>query len=71
MHLTISIKKELANHINKFSKRLNKSRSFIITQALEDWIQKHQKDGSWPENFFDFEPVDDVPDFKALSRELK
>ena len=69
MNLTIYLKKELANKINELSKSLNRSRNSIINEALEQLVKKYES-RPWPENFFDFEPVTDVPDFKALRKEL-
>ena len=70
MNFSIYLKKELADKVNALSKSLKRSRNSIINEALEQWIKKHES-RSWPENFFDFEPVSDVPDFKTLRKELK
>ena len=70
MTLTIYINKELAEQMNTLSKALNRSRNSIIHEAIERWI-KEQTEKPWPDNFFDFEAVLDVPDFKATRKELK
>lgn len=70
MNFTVYIKKELAEQISRLSKTLKKSRNSIINEAVEQWVRKHEY-RTWPENFFDFEAVIDVPDFKKLRKELK
>jgi Ribbon-helix-helix protein, copG family len=70
MNITIYIRKELANQINKLCRRFNKSRNSVINEALEHWIQEHET-RKWPENFFDFEPIVEVPNFKSLRKEFK
>ena len=46
------------------------SRNSIVTEALCDWIQAYRS-SRWPEGFFDFTPMDDVPDFKELRSDLQ
>lgn len=38
--------------------------------ASEEWLEQHAS-SSWPKNFFDFEPLTDVPDFRQLRKDLK
>lgn len=70
MNFTVYLKKELSEQINKLSKILNKSRNSIINEAVEQWVRRHEH-REWPENFFDFKAVTDVPDFKKLRKEVK
>ena len=70
MNFNIYLKKELADKVSELSQALNRSRNSIINEALEYWVKKHER-RAWPKNFFDFEPISDVPNFKALRKELK
>ncbi len=69
MNLTVYVKKELAEQVNKLSKTLNKSRNSIINEALELWLKQHGP-REWPAHFFEFEPVSDIPDFTSLRESL-
>ncbi len=33
--------------------------------------EKEHPSNSWPEGFFDFPPLEDIPDFKAFRKDLK
>lgn len=70
MTFTIYINEELAQRVMRLSKSLKRSRNSIITEALEEWLNKHT-DKPWPKGFFDFEPIEDVPDFEALRKKNK
>lgn len=52
------------------AKSLHRTRNSIINEALEEWMNKHSK-AKWPENFFDFSPIKEVPDFKSFRKDLK
>lgn len=41
-----------------------------MLKSLGRILEKHTQ-SNWPSGFFDFEPVNDVPDFKALRKDLK
>lgn len=70
MNFNIYIKKEIGDKINNAAKHFHKSRNSIVNEALEEWLKNHTKT-EWPENFFDFSPAEDVPDFKTLREDLK
>lgn len=69
MKLNIYLKEETRNKINKAAKKLHRSRNSIINEALDEWLEKHFP-SQWPQGFFDFEPITDVPDFKEFRKEL-
>lgn len=69
MNVIICLNQQLARKVAVLCKTLNRSRNSIITEALELYIKQQPK--PWPEHFFDFDPIPDVPDFKALSRNQK
>lgn len=70
MNFNIYVNKKTGERIAKAAKNLHRSRNSIITEALDEWLNSHvRKD--WPKKFFDFSPVENVPDFKALREELK
>ncbi len=66
MTFAICARKELAEKMKRRSKSLGR-RDGIINEALEKRFFKNTK--KWPEGFFDFEPIEDVPDFEALRKE--
>lgn len=70
MNFNIYLNKGIGEQITKVAKKLHKSRNSIITEALEEWLGKYSS-AQWPKHFFDFEPVLDVPDFKAMRSDLK
>lgn len=70
MTFTIYVNKELAEKIMQTSKSLRRSRNSIINEALEDWLSKNTSK-TWPEGFFDFEPIKDVPNFEELRKNAK
>lgn len=46
------------------------SLNFIIRQAISEQIEKHVP-SQWPKHYFDFEPIIDIPDFRAFRKHLK
>jgi len=70
MNFNIYVKKNLGEKVNKTALSLRRSRNSIISEALEEWLDRHTS-SSWPKDFFDFEPIKDFPDPKKLRKELK
>lgn len=70
MNFNIYIKKDNGERVTRLAKALNRTRNSIINEALEEWLEKHTKT-KWPKAFFDFSPIEDVPDFKSLRKDLK
>mgnify|MGYP003394651694 CR=1 FL=1 len=70
MNFNTYLKKEIAEQVTKLAKKLQRSRNSIISEALEQWLERYQK-SKWPKGFFDFEPLEDLPDFKGYRNELK
>jgi hypothetical protein len=70
MNFNIYVKKGIGDQVARIAKKLHRSRNSIITEALEEWLGKYNN-AEWPKHFFDFEPVVDLPDFKAMRSDLK
>lgn len=69
MNFNVYVPKELGIKLKKAIKELHCSRNSIITEALQEWLGRHLP-VQWPKGFFDFSPIEDVPDFKALRSNL-
>lgn len=70
MNFNVYLKKDTGKRVTQLAKSLHRSRNSIITEALEEWLENHTKT-KWPKNFFDYSPIEDVPDFKSLRSDLK
>ncbi|MEI8366290.1 MAG: hypothetical protein WCF65_07705 [Parachlamydiaceae bacterium] len=70
MNFNVYLKKEIGVKITQVAKCHQRTRNSIVNEALEEWLGKHAKT-EWPENFFDFLPIKDVPNFKSLRQDLK
>lgn len=53
----------------KASKKLHRIRNSIVNEAVKEWHNNHDY-SPWPKDFFDFDPIADVPDFKELRKNL-
>ncbi len=69
MNFNVYVSKELSVQLNIAVKKLHCSRNSIITEALNDWLDRHLP-AEWPGGFFDFPPIEGVPDFKTFRRDL-
>lgn len=70
MNFNVYLNKKTGEKISLIAKNLHRSRNSIINEALDEWVSRHYQ-SSWPPGFFDFEPIEDVPDFKSLRNDLK
>jgi hypothetical protein len=70
MNFNVYINKSTGERVTEMAKALHRSRNSIINEALEEWLNTHKK-SQWPEGFFDFDPLEDVPNFKQLRKNLK
>lgn len=70
MNFNVYLNKSTGEKISKIAKNLKRSRNSIINEALEEWLETHTS-SKWPSHFFDFEPIEDMPDFKELRSDLK
>ncbi len=70
MNFNVYIPKDKGDKITKVAKTMHRSRNSIINEALDEWLGRHLP-SKWPSKFFDFKPIDDVPDFKLIRSELK
>lgn len=61
MNFNIYLSKDLGSKISHIAKAQRRSHNSIISEALEAWIRENEDD-NWPSGFFDFEPIDDVPE---------
>lgn len=69
MNFNIYVPKEIGFKLSQAAKALHCSRNAIVTEAINQWLQKHTSP-NWPATFFDFAPLQDVPNFKALRSDL-
>jgi hypothetical protein len=69
MNFNVYVNKKTGERITRVAKSLHRSRNSIITEALDEWLDSHTQ-SKWPKGFFDFTPIDDVPDFKETRKEL-
>lgn len=69
MNFNVYLREEMGSKIKKAAKKLHRSRNSIITEALDEWLEKHYNT-HWPKDFFDFEPLEDVSDFKEFRKDL-
>lgn len=70
MNFNVYLTNKIGERVTKIAKSLRRSRNSIVNEALEEWLSNHTKT-TWPDNFFDFSPITDVPNFKALRDDLK
>ena len=70
MNFNVYVNKNMGEKIIKIAKASHRSRNSIVTEALESWL-KEQQGSRWPEKFFDFSAIEDVPDFTAYRKELQ
>lgn len=70
MNFNVYLNRETGAKVIEVAKLQHRSRNSIINEALEEWLQKHTK-SKWPEGFFDFSPIEDIPDFKSYRKDLK
>ncbi|MCE5294609.1 MAG: hypothetical protein LLF94_08360 [Chlamydiales bacterium] len=69
MNFNVYVPKDIGLKLSEATKALHCSRNSIVTEALSEWLQVHLP-SEWPQGFFDFSPVEGVPDFKALRKDL-
>ncbi len=70
MNFNVYLNKLTGERVSQLAKSLHRSRNSIVNEALEEWLSNHSKT-DWPENFFDFSPLEDIPDFEVLRNDLK
>ncbi len=69
MNFNIYLKKNVAEKVTKYAKEMHRSWNSIINEALEYWFAREKT--TWKKDFFDFDPITDVPDFKSTRGEFK
>ena len=65
MNFNIYLNKGTGESVTKIAKSFHRSRHSFVSEALEEWLEKHTK-SSWPKIFFDFSPIEDLHDFQSL-----
>jgi hypothetical protein len=70
MNFNVYVNKKIGDRLSRIAKSMHRSRNSIINEALEEWLASHSN-SKWPSKFFEFSPIEDVPDFKAFRKELK
>ena len=69
MNFNVYLRKNVGEQITKAAGMMCRSRNSIISEAVEEWLHRHTNE--WPQGFFDFDPIKDVPDFKKYRKDLK
>jgi len=69
LNFNLYLNKKIGEKVMKAAKEMQRSRNSIISEAVEEWLGKHIS-SKWPNDFFSFKPIEDVPDFKALRDDL-
>lgn len=69
MNFNIYVSKKTGENITKMAKQLHRSRNSVIVEALDDWL-KSRTNSKWPDKFFDFSPIKNVPDFKNFRKDF-
>ncbi len=70
MNFNVYLNKDTGEKVTLLAKSLHRSRNSIVNEALEEWLNNHTKT-SWPKDFFDFSPLEEELDFKALRNDFK
>lgn len=70
MNFNIYINRDIGEKITKTAAHLHRSRNSIITEDVQEWLDRHVE-SSWPKDFFSFEPIHDVPDFKESRKDFE
>ena len=70
MNLSVYLPSKLSSQLSLIAQQKHKSKNAIVKEALEEWLTHHHPRSSWPPHFFDFEPVEDAPDFSIYRNEL-
>lgn len=70
MNFNVYLKKNIGEKVTRTAETFHRSRNSIVSEALEEWLDRHAS-STWPKDFFDFEPIKTVPDFKKQRKELK
>ncbi|MBP9692321.1 MAG: CopG family transcriptional regulator [Alphaproteobacteria bacterium] len=70
MNLSIYLPSQLSNQLSLIAKQKRRSKSSIVKEALEEWLTRHRSRSNWPPHFFDFEAVEDAPDFSIYRKEF-
>ena len=70
MNFNVYVNKKTGERIKKVAKNLHRSRNSIVAEALDEWLSRHVQ-RQWPKNFFEFTPIKDAPDFKALRKDME
>lgn len=70
MNFNVYVRKNTGDRVMKTAKALKRSRNSIINEALEEWLNLHVP-SEWPNGFFDFDGIEETPDFKQYRQDLK
>lgn len=70
MNLSVYLPPKLASQLSLIAKQQQTSKNAIVKEALEEWLTHHYLRASWPPQFFDFQAVENAPDFSVYRNEL-
>ncbi len=65
MKITSSLPDELVRSLDRLAREQHSSRSAVIRQALETYLQRRQA-GAWPQRVRDWRGAPDFPAFESL-----
>jgi len=68
MSLSVYLPQKLAIQFSIIAQRQQTSKSAIVREALEEWLDHHHPSSNWPPHFFDFSAVKETPDFSSYRR---
>lgn len=70
MNFSVYLPQKIANKLSLLAQQHHTSKNAIIREALEEWFTHHYPKSQWSSHFFDFAPIEDVPDFSSYRNEL-
>lgn len=69
MNFNVYVGKRTGERLNKAAKTAHRSRNSIVNEALEQWLTANSQE-QWPKSFFEYDPIEEVPDFESYRKEL-
>lgn len=70
MNISIYLPQKLANKLSMVAAQEHSSKNAIVREALDQWLSQHYPASAWPPRFFDFQAVEEAPDFSLTRNEL-
>lgn len=70
MNISIYLPPKLDSQLSFVAQQHQISKNKIVREALEEWLTHHYSRSSWPPHFFDFQAVEETPNFSIYRSEL-